>query len=145
VKDKIRIPYKELIEAAKNAMKHSYSPYSGFRVGAALLSSRGKIYTGCNIENSSYGLTICAERTAIFKAVSGGERRFKAIAVVADAKALTPPCGACRQVIMDLAPKIDIVISNGRDTSLVLNVEDLLPFPFSKRNLHNRATRKHKK
>lgn len=130
------IEYKKLISAAKKAKQYSHSPYSRFRVGAALLTSNGKIYTGCNIENSSYGLTICAERTAIFKAISEGERKFRAIAVVSDNRDFTPPCGACRQVLMDLAPNIEFVMSNEKDKFKVLNLRDLLPLPFQAKDLH---------
>lgn len=127
--------YKRLVEEAKKAKRYSYSPYSRFRVGAALLASNGKIFTGCNIENSSYGLTICAERTAIFKAISEGVSSFRALAVVSDGEDFTPPCGACRQVLMDLAANIDFLMTDkkGNYKSLKLNV--LLPYPFVKKNL----------
>lgn len=128
--------YKKLISSAQNAKRHSYSPYSNFRVGAALLAARGRIYTGCNIENSSYGLTICAERTAMFKAASEGERKFRAIAIVADSKNFTPPCGACRQVLIELAPNIDCVMNNGHNKHRVLKLKDLLPYPFQSKILH---------
>lgn len=128
--------YKKLISSAQNAKRHSYSPYSNFPVGAALLTTRGRIYTGCNIENSSYGLTICAERTAMFKAASEGERKFRAIAIVADSKNFTPPCGACRQVLIELAPNIDCVMNNGQNKQRVLKLKDLLPHPFHPKNLH---------
>jgi len=104
-------------------------------VGAALLATDGQIYTGCNIENSSYGLTICAERTAIFKAISEGERNFRAIAVVSDAKGYTPPCGACRQVLMDLAGNIDFIMANSKGDMEIVKLKDLLPLAFTQRNL----------
>ena len=103
--------HKTLVSRARAAKRFSHSPYSRFRVGAAVLTSSGKVYTGCNIENSSYGLTVCAERTALFKAVSEGETSFEAIAIASDEKDATPPCGACRQVIMDLAGDIDVILS----------------------------------
>ncbi|HSQ76023.1 MAG TPA: cytidine deaminase, partial [Bacteroidota bacterium] len=95
--------YRTLVSRARAAKRYSHSPYSRFRVGAAVLATSGKVYTGCNIENSSYGLTVCAERTALFKAVSEGEKSFVAMAIASDETSATPPCGACRQVIMDLA------------------------------------------
>jgi cytidine deaminase len=122
--------YRTLVRHAQNARKHSHSPYSHFRVGAALLAATGKVYTGCNIEVSSFGLTICAERTALFKAVSEGQRKFVAMAISTDEKNLTPPCGACRQVIMDLAGDIDCVLSNTRGKFTVLKMSDLFPYPF---------------
>ena len=116
-------------------MRHSYSPYSQFRVGAALLTESGGVYTGCNIESSSFSLTICAERTALFKAVSEGKRKFKAIAISADASEFISPCGACRQVMMDLAGDIDVILTNRRGTMKVLKAGSLLPFPFTGESL----------
>ena len=127
--------YTKLIKAAERAKKHSYSPYSKFRVGAAVLTTTGKIIAGCNIENSSFGLTICAERTALFKAVSESEKKFKAMAIVSDAKTFLPPCGACRQVIKDLAGDIDIVLSNGTGKTKIIKMADLLPLPFNDKYL----------
>ena len=130
-----RMDYKKLARLARQARKHSFSPYSHFRVGAALLTKSGRIYTGCNIENSSYGLTVCAERTALFKAVSEGERKFIAIAVASDGGESTPPCGACLQVIMDLAGDIDVIMVGGRGSVKVIPMRELLPFPFGASNL----------
>jgi cytidine deaminase len=135
------ISYKKLISIAHNAKHYSYSPYSKFRVGAALLDSNGKIYTGCNIENSSYGLTICAERTAVFKAISEGAKKFRAIAVVSD-NGYTPPCGACRQVLMDLASNIDLVMGGQRGKFKVIKLVDLLPFPFKHDKSHKIKSKK---
>ena len=101
-----------LIQMAKNAREYSYSPYSDFPVGAALLCEDGTIYTGTNIENASYGLSNCAERTAVFKAVSEGKGEFKAIAVVADTERPVPPCGACRQVIQEFGEDVEVIIAN---------------------------------
>jgi cytidine deaminase len=129
--------HKTLVSRARAAKKFSHSPYSRFRVGAALITSSGKVYTGCNIENSSYGLTVCAERTALFKAVSEGETSFKAIAIASDEKTATPPCGACRQVIMDLAGDIDVILSEGNGSFTTLKVTELLPYPFGGKNLKN--------
>jgi cytidine deaminase len=127
--------YKQLAKRAKAAQKHSFSPYSRFRVGAALLSGSGKIYTGCNIENSSFGLTMCAERTAIFKAISEGERQFTAIAVATDEDRFVSPCGACRQVLMDLAGDIDCILTDKVGAIKVLKMRELLPYPFTSEDL----------
>ncbi|MBP1691569.1 MAG: cytidine deaminase [Bacteroidetes bacterium] len=129
--------YRSLVSRARAAKRHSHSPYSRFRVGAAVLTSSGKVYTGCNIENSSYGLTVCAERTALFKAVSEGETSFVAVAIASDEKDATPPCGACRQVIMDLAGDVDVILSTGNGALKVLKLADLLPLPFGGKNLKN--------
>lgn len=129
---------KSLLRAARRAQTRAHAPYSRFRVGAVVETARGRLYTGCNIENSSYGLTICAERTALFNAVSAGERRFKAIAVVADEKGYTSPCGACRQVIWDLAGNVDVIMSNGSGDVRIVKMIDLLPHPFGPKNLKTR-------
>lgn len=119
-----------LINEAKKAREFAYAPYSKFKVGAAVLTVSGKIYTGCNIENASYGLCNCAERTAIFKAVSEGEREFAALAVIADTKKPTAPCGACRQVIAEFnIPKI--ILANVKDAHMVLSLAELLPYSFT--------------
>ncbi len=135
--------YRTLVSRARAAKRHSHSPYSRFRVGAAVLATSGKVYTGCNIENSSYGLTVCAERTALFKAVSEGEKSFVAMAIASDENSATPPCGACRQVIMDLAGDIDVVLSTSNGSFSVMKTRDLLPHPFGGNNLKNvRRTRR---
>ena len=131
----MRSEYLELVMKAREAKKRAYAPYSKFHVGAALLAANGKIYTGCNVEISTYALTLCAERTAIFKAISEGDRRFKAIAVVSDDPGYTPPCGACRQVLMDLAGNIDFLMINGRGHVEILKMRELLPHAFGKKNL----------
>ena len=121
---------KALVEAAKKAREFSYSPYSKFAVGAAVLTRSGKVYGGCNIENASYGITNCAERTAIFRAVSEGEREIVALAIVADSKRPVPPCGACRQVIAEF--KIPhIIMANLYDQIQTATCEELLPGAFS--------------
>jgi len=125
----------ELFKTAVTAQHNSYSPYSNFRVGAALLTTSGKVFTGCNIENSSYSLTICAERTALFKAVSEGEKSFSKILIVSDADDFISPCGACRQVISDLAGDIEIILTNAQGKMQSKKVSDLLPFAFGKENL----------
>ena len=120
----------KLMDCAIKARENAYSPYSHFAVGAALLCEDGTLYEGCNIENASYGLTNCAERTAIFKAVSEGHIKFKALAVVADTEGPCAPCGACRQVIAEF--KIPLVImGNLMGNIKIVTIEELLPFSFS--------------
>ena len=127
--------YKGLIQAARKAKTHSHSPYSKFRVGAAVMTKSGKIYTGCNIENSSYSLTVCAERTALFKAVSEGEKKFLAMVISTDVNDFISPCGACRQVISDLAGDINVILTNGVGKTKIMKMKDLLPHPFTPKNL----------
>ena len=127
--------YKSLAEKAVEAKSKALPTYSNFHVGAALLTEDDKIYTGCNIESSSYSLTICAERTAIFKAISEGERKFKAIAVAGDTEGFIFPCGACRQVISDLCGDIDVVLVNSKNETKVMKTSELLPFAFSDKDL----------
>ena len=124
-----------LIEAAKQARENAHAPYSNFRVGAALRSTSGRIFGGCNVENATYGLTMCAERVAIFKAVSEGERGFGAIAVVTDTEVLTPPCGACRQLIWEFCGDIPVSMANLRGKIEVIQMKDLFPRPFDDSNL----------
>lgn len=104
--------FNSLIVAAKQARENAHAPFSNFRVGAAVRANSGRVYTGCNIENATLGLTCCAERVAIFKAMSEGERGFDAIAVVTDVEALTPPCGACRQIIWEFCGDIPVLLAN---------------------------------
>lgn len=125
----------KLLILAREALKHSFSPYSKFRVGAALLAKSGKVYTGCNIENSSFSLTVCAERTALFKAISEGETEFSKILIVSDADDFITPCGACRQVISDLAGAVEIILTNARGEMQHKNISDLLPFAFGQASL----------
>jgi len=122
--------YDKLVAAAKQARENAHAPYSNFRVGAALRAKSGQVYTGCNVENSTYGLTVCAERVAIFKAISEGERGFDAIAVVADTPGLTPPCGACRQLIWEFCGDVDIILSNLKGQVEVVRTSAILPRPF---------------
>ena len=129
--------YKTLVKKAQQAKKNSYSPYSNFRVGAALLTNSGKVFTGCNIENSSFSLTICAERTALFKAISEGTRKFKATAITSEAEGFIPPCGACRQVMLDLANDIDVILTNSKGKMKVMKASSLLPKPFTNKFLHH--------
>ncbi|MEE9604464.1 MAG: cytidine deaminase [Candidatus Scalindua sp.] len=122
----------ELINKAKNAREHSYSPYSRFKVGAALKTKNGMVFTGCNIENSSYSLSICAEREAIFKAISAGERDLDTIAVVTDSDKLTTPCGACRQVMWEFSKDMTIVVANLKGEKKEFKIKELLAHPFGK-------------
>jgi cytidine deaminase len=124
--------YGELIEAARAARENAYAPFSHFQVGAAVRTSGGRLIGGCNVENASYGLTVCAERVAIFKAISEGEREFDAIAVVTDADRLTPPCGACRQIIWEMCGNVEVVLANLKGQVEVHRMKDLLPLPFDK-------------
>jgi cytidine deaminase len=123
-----------LIEAAKQSRENAHAPFSNFRVGAAVHSSSGRIFGGCNVENASYGLTLCAERVAIFKAISEGERGFDAIAVVTDTDTLTPPCGACRQIIWEFCGDIPVTLSNLKGKSETYQMRDLFPKPFDTSN-----------
>jgi cytidine deaminase len=122
--------YDALIAAAKQARENAHAPYSNFRVGAALRAKSGRIFTGCNVENATLGLTCCAERTAIFKAVSEGERGFEAIAVVADTETPTPPCGACRQIIWEFCGDVPVVMANLKGKVLNETMGSLLPRAF---------------
>ena len=134
--------YTLLATRAREAKRNSYSPYSRFRVGAAVLTTDGRIFTGCNIENSSYGLTTCAERTALFKAVSEGERSFAAIAIASDEDTFTPPCGACRQVIFELAGNVDVILTKKNGTYRIEKMAELLPHPFDGKNLKKTERKK---
>ena len=132
--------FQPLIEAAQEARLHSVSPFSNFSVGAAVRTENGKVYTGCNIESASYGLTVCAERVAIWKALSEGERHFSELAVVADTETLTPPCGTCRQIIWEFARGATIVFANLKGESEVFHIGDLLPRAFDARFLKGQKT-----
>ena len=120
----------ELVRLAAEARRQSYSPYSGFRVGAALRTRGGRIFTGTNVENASFGLSICAERNAVFQAVAAGERDFEAIAISADDPRPTPPCRACRQVLMEFAPDLVILLAADGGEVEEHRLEDLLARPF---------------
>lgn len=124
---------RSLAEAARRARAHAVAPFSGFRVGAALETAEGMVFTGCNIENATYGLTICAERVAMFKALSEGHRRFARIAIVADRG--TPPCGACRQILWEFGGNLDVVLADLSDVFQTYRLADLLPLPFDKTSL----------
>ena len=124
-----------LVAAARRARRRAIAPYSGFAVGAALETADGVVVTGCNIENATYGLTICAERVAMFTALAAGHRRFTRIAVVADTAEPTPPCGPCRQILWEFAGDIEVVLANLRRRTGRHRLSDLLPMPFDRRLL----------
>ena len=127
--------HEALISAAKDARLNAHAPFSNFRVGAALRANSGRIFGGCNVENATYGLTICAERVAIFKAMSEGERGFDAISVVTDTETLTPPCGACRQLIWEFCGDVPVILSNLKGKTEMIAMHDLFPKPFDSSNL----------
>ena len=125
----------DLLDAARAAREHAFAPFSGFKVGAALETADGRVVTGCNVENASYGLTLCAERVAVFKAVSEGHRRFTRIAVVADTRDPTPPCGACRQILWEFGGDLEVILGNLSGEKGRFSLKDLLPHPFDARLL----------
>jgi cytidine deaminase len=125
----------KLVTAARRARRHAQAAYSGFKVGAALETADGTIVTGCNIENATYGLTICAERLAMFKALSEGHRKFRRVAIVADTDAPTPPCGACRQILWEFGGDLEVILANLRRETGRHQLKDLLPLPFDRRLL----------
>jgi cytidine deaminase len=129
--------YRELVSAALRYREKAYVPYSKFQVGAAVLTEDGTVYGGCNIENASYGATNCAERTAIFKAVSEGHKIIKAIVVVGDIKTYTYPCGICRQVISEFAEgNIPVILAKNEEDYIVKTLEEILPGAFTKKDLN---------
>ena len=119
-----------LIQAALRARENAHAPFSNFKVGASLEDEAGRIYTGCNVENATYGLTLCAERVAVFKAMSEGARKFRRIAVAADTDTLTPPCGACRQVLWEFCGDVEVILANPHGKTESLRLQDLFPRPF---------------
>ena len=125
----------KLLSAARRARRHAQAAYSGFKVGAALETATGVIITGCNIENATYGLTVCAERVAMFKALSEGHRKFRRVAVVADTEAPTPPCGACRQILWEFGGDLEVILANLTREAGRHQLRDLLPLPFDDRLL----------
>jgi cytidine deaminase len=125
-----------LIEAARRAREHAHAEFSKFKVGAALETADGQVITGCNIENATYGLTICAERVAMFKALSEGHRKFVRVAVVADTEAPTPPCGACRQILWEFGGDLEVLLANLSEPKGRHRLRDLLPLPFDARLLN---------
>ena len=124
--------HRALVEAARRAREHAVATFSGFKVGAALETADGTIVTGCNVENATYGLTLCAERVAMFKALSEGHRAFKRVAIVADTAEPTPPCGACRQVLWEFGGDLEVVLANLTEDTGIHQLKDLLPLPFDR-------------
>jgi cytidine deaminase len=127
--------FESLIAAAKSARENAHAAYSNFRVGAGLRATSGRVFGGCNVENATYGLTVCAERVAILKAISEGERGFDAIAVVTDTDALTPPCGACRQLIWEFCGDVPVILANLKGKVEIIAMKDLFPKPFDASSL----------
>jgi cytidine deaminase len=119
-----------LIDLAIEARTKAHAPFSHFQVGAALEGADGRVFTGCNVENATYGLTVCAERVAVFKAISEGARKFERIAVAADTNVLTPPCGACRQILWEFCGDIEVTLTNLRGKTETMRLKDLFPRPF---------------
>lgn len=119
-----------LLRAALDARSNAVAPFSNFKVGAALEDETGRIHTGCNVENATYGLTICAERVAIFKAISEGVRRFRRVAVAADTDRLTPPCGACRQILWEFCGDVEVILVNPRGSTESFRLTELFPRGF---------------
>ena len=130
-----RTTLQAMFALAREARERAHAPYSGFKVGAALKTRAGEIVTGCNIENASYGLTLCAERVAVFKAVSEGLKDFEAVVVVADSKRLTAPCGPCRQILWEFCGDILVQMASTKGRTRSMRLRDLLPLPFDGRNL----------
>ena len=124
-----------LLALARQARLHAHAPFSGFPVGAALETTDGRVVTGCNVENATYGLTVCAERVAMFKAMSEGLRQFARIAIVADTNAPTPPCGACRQILWEFGGDLEVILGNLERETGRFRLKDLLPLPFDQRLL----------
>ena len=122
--------YEKMVDMAREAVKNAYAPYSGFRVGAAILTCSGTIYPGFNVENSSYGGTICAERTACLNAILNGEREFKAIAIAVNSEEFTPPCGICRQFISEFSEDVDIILVNSEGKAARTDLKTLFPMSF---------------
>jgi cytidine deaminase len=127
--------HEKLIAAARVVRLNAHAPYSGFQVGAALETEGGNIITGCNVENATFGLTICAERVAIVKAISEGHGKFTRIAIVADTDAPTPPCGACRQILWEFGGDLEIILANLESVTGMYRLAQLLPLPFDRRLL----------
>ncbi len=125
----------DLVRMAREAMENAYVPYSKFRVGAALETQDGKVYKGCNIENASFGGTNCAERTALFKAISEGSKKFKKIAIISDSSDFTYPCGICRQVLSEWGLDMDVIVADCNENFRVHKLSEILPFAFTNENM----------
>src|ERR1700682_1857396 len=119
-----------LLEAALRVRENAHAPFSKFKVGAAIEDESGRIFTGCNVENATYGLTVCAERVAVFKAISEGARKFQRVVVAPDTDLLTPPCGACRQILWEFCGDVEVTLVNPRGKTETFQMKDMLPRPF---------------
>ena len=119
-----------LVQAALDVREKAHAPFSKFKVGAALEAADGRVYTGCNVENATYGLTVCAERVAVFKAISEGARKFTRVAVAADTETLTPPCGACRQILWEFCGDIELILANLEGKTETVRLASVYPRPF---------------
>jgi cytidine deaminase len=128
-------PPQSLVSAARKARRYALAPFSKFKVGSALVSPSGKLYSGCNVENATLGLTVCAERVALWKALSEGERKFASIAVVTASSRPTPPCGACRQLLWEYCGNIPVHLVNTRGRTKSFYLRELFPYPFDKKDL----------
>jgi cytidine deaminase len=126
---------RRLLDAARAAREYAHAPFSHFKVGAALETEDGQVISGCNVENATYGLTVCAERVAVWKAISEGHRRFRRVAVVADTREPTPPCGACRQILWEFGGDLEVILGNLQGETGRHRLGDLLPLPFDARLL----------
>ena len=120
----------DLVEAALRVRENAHAPFSNFKVGAAIEDDSGRVFTGCNVENATYGLTMCAERVAVFKAISEGARKFRRVVVAADTDVLTPPCGACRQFLWEFCGDVELTLVNLNGKTETLRMKDLFPRPF---------------
>src|SRR5437667_2173382 len=120
----------DLVEAALRVRENAHAPFSKFKVGAAIEDESGRVFTGCNVENATYGLTVCAERVAVFKAISEGARKFRRIAIAADTDVLTPPCGACRQILWEFCGDIELILTNLKGKTERHSLSHLFPRPF---------------
>ena len=120
----------DLLETALRVRENAHAPFSKFKVGAAIEDESGRVFTGCNVENATYGLTVCAERVAVFKAISEGARKFRRVVVAADTDVLTPPCGACRQILWEFCGNVEVTMVNLHGKTETVQLKDLFPRPF---------------
>lgn len=123
---------KDLVDLAKQALEHAYAPYSNFKVGVALVTKDGKTFTGCNVESASYGLSVCAERVAVIKAISSGSKDFEQIAIVVAASDVCSPCGSCRQLLYEFNPDIEVIMANTSGKIEKIILRELLPHAFAR-------------
>lgn len=126
----VSVDRRALVDAAREVRERAHAPFSNFKVGAAILDAEGRVFTGCNVENATYGLTMCAERVAVFKAISESAAKLERIAVVADSQVLTPPCGACRQILWEFCADAELILANLTGKQEVMTVKQIFPRPF---------------